>query len=89
MQDEDRPIQNFPDTYSIKAVGKDTDGFAEFALDIVRSIVDNPETVTHYSRSSRNGAYLSVTISFVAVDQAQLDRVFSEMSDQDRVVWVL
>ena len=89
MQDEDRPIQNFPDTYSIKAVGKDTDDFAEFALEIVRSIVDDPDTVTHYSRSSRNGAYLSVTISFVAVDQAQLDQVFSKMSSQERVVWVL
>ena len=89
MEKEDRPIQNFPDTYSIKAVGKDVDGFAEFALGIVRSIVNDPETVTHYSRSSRNGAYLSVTISFVAIDQAQLDQVFTEMSSQERVVWVL
>lgn len=87
--EEDRPIQNFPDTYSIKAVGKDTDDFAEFTLGIVRSIVNDPKTVTHYSRSSRNGAYLSVTISFVAADQAQLDQVFSEMSSQERVVWVL
>ena len=89
MADQDRPIQNFPDTYSIKAVGKDTDDFAAFALGVVKSIVDDPEAVTHYSRSSRNGAYLSVTISFVAQDQGQLDQVFSEMSDQERVVWVL
>lgn len=90
MNDDDRPIQNFPDTYSIKAVGKDEAGdFAEFALSVVRGLVDDPDGMTHYSRASRSGTYLSVTISFVARDQAQLDRVFLEMSEQDRVVWVL
>lgn len=86
---EDRPIQNFPDTYSIKAVGEDSGDFAEFALSVVRGIVADHDSITHYSRASRNGKYLSVTISFTATDQAQLDKVFSEMSEQERVVWVL
>lgn len=88
--DADRPVQKFPDTYSIKAVGKDDAGdFAEFAQNVVRNIVDDPASVSHYSRASRSGKYLSVTISFVARDQAQLDQVFFEMSKQKRVVWVL
>lgn len=89
MEEQDRPIQNFPDTYSIKAVGKDTGDFEAFVLGVVLAIVDDPDSVTHYSRASRNGAYLSVTISFIARDQPQLDQVFSQMSEQDRVVWVL
>ena len=86
---DDRPIQNFPDTYSIKAVGKDADDFVEFAVSIVRNIIAAKDSLSHYERPSRNGKYLSVTISFTAQDQAELDRVFSEMSDQERVVWVL
>ncbi len=89
MEDQDRPIQNFPDTYSIKAVGKDTGDFEQFALSIVRAIVEHTDSITHYSRASRTGAYLSVTISFTARDQIELDRVFSEVSEHERVVWVL
>lgn len=58
-------------------------------MGVVRAIVDDPDSVSHYSRASRNGAYLSVTVSFIARDQVQLDQVFSDMSEQDRVVWVL
>lgn len=85
----DRPIQHFPDTYSIKAVGKDQDDFAEFAADVVRRIVDDPATVSYRTRLSRNGSYLAVTVSFIAADQQQLDKVFEQMSAQERVVWVL
>jgi len=56
---------------------------------VVRGIVDDADSVTYRTRTSRNGAYLSVTISFTAVDQQQLDLVFEKMSAQDRVVWVL
>lgn len=90
MADEDRPLQNFPDTYSIKAVSKDSEGdFAEFAVGIVSKIIDDPASISHYSRASRSGTYLSVTVSFTATSQAQLDQVFLEMSQQQRVVWVL
>lgn len=85
----DRPKQHFPDTYSIKAIGKDEAGFAEFVIELVRSIVGDGKKITHQTRASRNGAYLSVTVSFVASDQAQLDRVFSEMGASDRTVYVL
>lgn len=89
MNDEDRPIQNFPDTYSIKAVGKDEDNFVELVLSVVRGLIDDADSISHYSRASRNGKYLSVTVSFTATDQAQLDSVFEKMSAQQRVVWVL
>lgn len=85
----DRPVQHFPDTYSIKAVGSDNDNFAEYVAGVVRGIVDDANSVTYRTRPSRNGAYLSVTVSFIAVNQQQLDRVFAEMSARERVVWVL
>lgn len=86
---EDRPIQHFPDTYSIKAVGKDEENFSEFVADVVRGIVDDPAAVSYRTRPSRNGSYLAVTISFTADSQQQLDDVFKQMSEQTRVVWVL
>ena len=85
----DRPIQHFPDTYSIKAVGVDEDDFAEFTAQLVRGVVGDASSVSYRTRPSRNGSYLAVTLSFIAADQQQLDTVFELMSAQDRVVWVL
>lgn len=86
---DDRPIQHFPDTYSIKAVGIDRDEFAEFAVNVVKTTVALPNSVAHTTRASSAGKYLSVTISFEATSQEELDRVFTKMSSQERVVWVL
>ncbi len=87
--DDERPHRDFPDTYSIKAVGKDQDNFADHAKAVVTSIVAAQDTVTHKTRVSKNGTYISVTINFTARDQAELDRVFTTMNADDRVVWVL
>ena len=87
--DDGRPLRNFPDSYSIKAVGKDEDGFAEHAMAVVKSIIEDKESVTHSVRASRNGAYLSVTLYFTAGSQEELDSVFTTMSAEDRVIWVL
>lgn len=70
-------------------MGVDKDDFAEFTADVVRGIVDDASSVSYRTRPSRNGSYLAVTLSFVAVDQQQLDSVFEQMSAQERVVWVL
>ena len=85
----DRPFQSFPGTFSIKAVGHDRDNFAEFAAGLVRELVGQPEVVSYSTRPSSKGAYLSVTISFPAESQQQLDTVFEQMSAQQRVLWVL
>jgi len=86
---EDRPVQHFPDTYSIKAVGKDQDDFVEFTAALVRSLIEDKSSVSYRARPSRNGAYLAVTLSFTANSQEQLDQVFQQMSAQERVLWVL
>lgn len=87
--DDDRPFRQFPDEYSIKAVGKDLDDFASHAKSIVESVIEAQDSVSLKTRESKKGTYLSVTINFVARDQEELDRVFTTMNASDRVVWVL
>jgi len=87
--DSDRPIQQFPDVYSIKAVGKDENNLVDFVVSVITSVVGTENPVTHYTRPSRSGSYLSVTASFTATSQEQLDQVFAAVSAQERIVWVL
>ncbi len=86
---DDRPVQHFPDTYSIKAVGRDEDDFAGHVVAIIRQIIGGSDAIDFRARPSRNGAYVSVTLSFRALSQQQLDEVFSQVSADSRVVWVL
>ncbi len=86
---DDRPVQHFPDSYSIKAVGKDEGEFAEHVLGIVRAVLGEDTALDYRTRPSRNGAYVSVTVSFTATSQQQLDDVFREVSADPRIVWVL
>ncbi len=87
--DDGRPIRNFPDAYSIKALGKDQNDFAAHACGIVESVIESKKSITHKTRESKGGAYLSVTIYFTALDQDELDRVFTTVNADERVVWVL
>ena len=87
--DDDRPFREFPDEYSIKAVGKDLDDFASYAKSIVESVIDAPDTVSLKTRESKKGTYISVTINFIARSQEELDQVFTTMNADERVVWVL
>jgi len=87
--DDGRPLREFPDNYSIKAVGRDTDDFASHARSIVEAVIEEKDSVTHKTRASKNGSYLSVTVYFIARDQAELDNVFTTVNADERVLWVL
>jgi len=87
--DDGRPLRDFPDNYSIKAVGRDTDNFADHAAAIVKSVIEEKDSIAHKTRESKNGSYLSVTVNFIARDQIELDRVFTTVNADKRVLWVL
>jgi len=87
--DDGRPLRDFPDNYSIKAVGRDTDDFADYAAAIVKSVIEEKDSITQKTRESKNGSYLSVTVNFIARDQVELDKVFTTVNGDKRVLWVL
>jgi len=91
--DDGRPIRDFPDKYSVKAMGHtnttESDDFAEYVCSVVESIVEAKDSISHKTRASSAGSYLSVTVDFTAKSQEELDEVFTVMNADERVVWVL
>ena len=69
-------------------------GFAENNFDalvveiVLRHIGDINEGAV-VVRPSRNGKYVSVTITFEAQDQRQLDELYRELSANERILMVL
>jgi putative lipoic acid-binding regulatory protein len=82
-------LLEFPATFPLKAIGIGPEDFEAIVIDITRRHVpDLPGGCTR-TRLSGAGKYLAVTITFLAESQAQLDALYAELKDHERVVMLL
>jgi len=91
IDDPQKPpsLLTFPCEFPIKVMGRRADGFAQTIADIVvRHAEDfHPETIE--MRTSKNGRYLSLTVTLQARSREQLDGLYSELSKHPLVMMVL
>jgi uncharacterized protein len=79
----------FPTTFPLKAIGTGPDDFEAVVIDITRRhVVDLADDCTR-TRLSGGGKYLAVTITFTAESQEQLDALYGELKEHERVVMLL
>ena len=88
-EDSRESLLTFPCVFPMKVMGRREDGFAQLVADIVlRHAADfHPETIE--MRSSKNGRYLSLTVTINARSREQLDALYSELSKHPMVMMVL
>jgi hypothetical protein len=79
----------FPRTLPIKILGRNAPKFRESALAIVRAHWPEAADYAVAERLSRGGAYLSLTITVRAVNRAQADAVYRELSAHQDILMVL
>jgi len=79
----------FPCQFPIKAMGKTNAEFDLLVLEIVRrhSIAVNESEIK--SRPSKDGNYLSVTITIEATSKKQLDTIYQALNDHPHVLMTL
>jgi len=87
MSDED--ALKFPCRFPIKVMGKNSSGMQEIALALVSEHVANIEAGDIQSRPSRNGRFVSVTITVTAESQQQLDAIYQSLTDHEAVLFAL
>jgi len=82
-------LLTFPCVFPMKVMGRREDGFAQTVAEIVlRHAADfHPETIE--MRASKNGRYLSLTVTINARSREQLDGLYAELSKHPRVMMVL
>ena len=87
--EEPQSLLTFPCVFPIKIMGRREDGFAQDVSEVVlRHAPDfHPETLE--MRASKNGRYLSLTVTLNARSREQLDGLYSELSKHPRVMMVL
>jgi uncharacterized protein len=85
---QESPLK-FPTSFPIKVMGKRTDRFAQTIVDVVMKHAPDYEPATLEMRASREGNYLSVTVTINATSRDQLDNLYRELSSHPMVAMVL
>jgi putative lipoic acid-binding regulatory protein len=81
-------LLSFPCDFPIKAMGE-AEGFDLLVVELVRRHAPNLRENAVETRPSRNGRYVSVTVTIRAESQAQLDAIYQELSACEAVLMAL
>ena len=79
----------FPCEFPIKAMGLAGNDFDALVVEIIIRHIGEVTEGAIVVRPSRNGKYVSVTVTFEAKDQEQLDSLYRELSAHERIMMVL
>ena len=89
MGEPDKPLLTFPCAVPMKIMGRREDGFAQLVSDIVLRHAPDFDPATIEMRSSKQGRYLSLTVTIQAKSREQLDALYSELSGHPSIIMVL
>jgi putative lipoic acid-binding regulatory protein len=82
-------LLNFPCEFPLKVMGVVADDFENFVVEIMRRHCNDVKEAAVTTRTSSGGKYMSLTITITAKSRAQLDGLYIELSQHERVVMVL
>ncbi len=83
------PLLTFPCVFPLKVMGRREDGFAQTVSEIVLRHAGDFSPHTIEMRTSKNGRYLSLTVTINARSREQLDALYTELSGHPLVMMVL
>jgi hypothetical protein len=86
---EPESLLAFPCDFPIKIMGLTQPGFAQAIMDVVLRHAPGFDAATMEMRKSRQGKYLSLTVTVRATSRAQLDDLYRELCDHQMVKMVL
>ncbi len=82
-------LLEFPCEFSVKAMGLNAPGFHETVVQIVRRHCDDLGEGCSKVRPSKNGKWLSVTVTMTATSKNQLDAIYMDLTAHEAVTMSL
>jgi uncharacterized protein len=80
---------NFPEPFSIKVMGRNTADFEALMLALILPHLGGQAVLESKSRPSRDGNFLSLTVTIQAQSKDQLDAIYRDLSAHELVLMVL
>ena len=85
----DETLLRFPCDFPIKMMGRDTAEFHRTARELVEKHAGPLDDDAIQTASSRNGRFVSITVTVTAQSQQQLDDIYRDVSAHDDVLMAL
>ena len=85
----DETLLEFPCDFPIKIMGRESAEFRALARELVEKHTGPLADDAIVSSLSRNGAFVSVTVTVVAQNQQQLDDIYREVTSNDDILMAL
>jgi putative lipoic acid-binding regulatory protein len=85
----DESVMEFPCSFPIKLMGRETAVFRQTARELVEKHTGPLDDAAIQSALSRNGRFVSVTITIVAESREQLDNIYRDATAHDDVIMAL
>lgn len=82
-------VIEFPCHFPIKMMGRDTPEFRATARSLVENHVGPVADDAVSAAVSRNGSFVSITVTVTATSQQQLDAIYRDVSGHDDVLMAL
>lgn len=82
-------LLEFPCEFSVKAMGLNEPDFHEVVVQIVRRHCPELGEGCATTRPSKNGKWISVTVTFEATSKKQLDSIYMDLTAHERVTMSL
>jgi putative lipoic acid-binding regulatory protein len=89
MSDNQETLLEFPCQFSVKAMGLAAPDFDSVVVQIVRRHAPDIGEGSVRIRPSSGGKYLSVTVTFEATSKNQLDAIYQDLTDHERILMSL
>ncbi len=87
--DDQDTLFEFPCSFTVKAMGLASSDFDTLVVEIVGRHVENLGEGSVRSRPSSGGKYLSVSVTFEAQSKRQLNAIYQDLTDHDRILMSL
>ena len=85
----DETLLEFPCDFPIKIMGRESNEFQALARSLVEKHSGPLADEAVVCSLSRNGNFVSVTVTVVATSQQQLDDIYRELTSNDEVLMAL
>ena len=86
---EQAPLLQFPCSFPIKVMGRDENAFKDTVVRMVQKHAGNLSDGDIRVAPSREGNFVSITITINAASQQQLDDIYGDLSACDDVLFSL
>jgi len=89
MKKADDALLEFPVEIAVKAMGRAADDFESLVHDLVSTHLQENQSASVTTLDSSKGNYVSVSVRFTANSREQLNAIYQDLHDCERVLYTL